>query len=82
MIKYLYFFIHQCIMAAKRTIPLVSMEKILKACGAERVSDDAKIALREILEEVADEISGNAAKLAEHAGRRTVMSSDIKLAAR
>ncbi len=69
-------------MVAKRSIPLASMEKILKACGAERVSDDAKIALRELLEEIADEISGNAAKLAEHAGRRTVMASDIKLAAR
>ncbi len=58
------------------------MEKILNASGAERVSDDAKVALRAILEEVADEISQNAIKLSKHAGRRTVMESDVKLAAR
>jgi histone H3/H4 len=65
-----------------RSIPLASMEKILKLAGAERVSDDAKLALRTILEEVADEITQNAVKLSRHAGRRTVMESDIKLASR
>ena len=69
-------------MAKLRSIPLASMEKILKACGAERVSDDAKIALRSILEEVAEDISKNAIKLSKHAGRRTLMESDIKLASR
>lgn len=69
-------------MAGMRSIPLASMEKIMKICGAERVSDDAKLALRTILEEVADEITQNAVKLSRHAGRRTVMESDIKLASR
>lgn len=67
---------------SKRSIPLASMEKILKECGADRVSDDAKVALKSIIEEIADEISQNANRLAKHAGRRTVMDSDIKLASR
>ncbi len=69
-------------MSETRSIPLASMEKILKACGAERVSDDAKVALKSLLEEIADDISRNAIKLSRHAGRRTVMGSDVKLASR
>lgn len=58
------------------------MEKILKNCGAERVSDKAKIALKNVVEDIADEIASNAVKLALHAGRKTVKAGDIKLAAK
>ena len=64
----------------ERLIPLASMEKIMKDAGAERVADDAKIALKEIIEEKAREISERAAKFALHAGRKTIKSEDIKLA--
>lgn len=67
---------------SKRLIPLAAMEKILKNSGADRVSDGAKAALKEVLEDIADEISGNAVKLAAHAGRKTVKAGDIKLAAK
>ena len=67
---------------AKRLIPLAAMEKIMKNAGAERVSDKAKMALKSVLEEIADEIAGDAVKLAMHAGRKTVKSGDIKLAAK
>jgi histone H3/H4 len=66
----------------KRTIPLASMEKLLKNCGAARVSDKAKMALRGILEEFAEKISADSIRLASHAGRKTIKSSDIKLAAK
>jgi histone H3/H4 len=56
------------------------MEKILKKCGAERVSDKAKAALKNIIEDKADEIAANAVRLAKHAGRKTVKAGDIKLA--
>ena len=67
---------------SKRLIPLASMEKILKNCGAERISDKAKIALKNIVEDIADEIASNAVKLALHAGRKTVKAGDVKLAAK
>ena len=69
-------------MAAKRLLPLAAMEKILKQCGAERVSDKAKVALKNAVEDIAEEIAENAVKLAFHAGRKTVKEGDIKLAAK
>ena len=67
---------------SKRLIPLAAMEKILKNTGAERVSDKAKSALKEVLEDIAEGISTNAVKFAQHAGRKTVKARDIKLAAK
>ena len=37
---------------SKRLLPLAAMEKILKLAGAKRVSDKAKVALKEIVEEL------------------------------
>ena len=65
---------------SNKLLPLAPMEKILKKCGAERVSDKAKIALKEVIEEIADEIAVDAIKLTQHAGRKTVKARDIKLA--
>jgi len=64
----------------KRALPLTSMERVLKKCGAERVSDKAKEALKDIVEERAEEIAKKAIRVAEHTGRKTVKSQDIKLA--
>lgn len=64
----------------KKTIPLAAMEKILKKAGAERVSDKAKVALKFVLEEKAEEIAEAAIKFANHAGRKTIKVDDIKLA--
>ena len=58
------------------------MEKILKQCGAERVSDKAKMELKSTIETLADEIAAKAVNLAKHAGRVTVKASDIKLEAK
>lgn len=63
-----------------RVLPLAAMERILKNCGAKRVSDKAKITLRDILEAEAEKIGRKAVKLALHAGRKTVKDKDIKLA--
>ena len=58
------------------------MEKILKKAGAERIADNAKIALRDVIEEIAENISTQANKLAIHTGRKTVKSEDIRLASK
>jgi len=69
-------------MSSLKLLPLAAMEKILKQCGAERVSDKAKIALKGAVEEIADQIAAKAVNLAKHAGRVTVKASDVKLAAK
>ena len=66
----------------KKFLPLAAMEKVLKSQGAERVSDKAKAALKDAVEEIAIKIAENAVKLANHAGRKTVKGSDVKLAAK
>jgi len=73
-------------MAAKGTrgIPLAAIERIIKKVGAPagitRVSDKAVRFMKQILEEIAEDIAAQAAKLAEHAKRTTVKAEDIRLA--
>lgn len=64
----------------KRILPLAAMEKLLKKAGAPRVSDSAKKALAEILEDYSMELSEKAIKIAYHAKRKTIKDGDIKLA--
>ncbi|MDP7179971.1 MAG: NFYB/HAP3 family transcription factor subunit [Candidatus Woesearchaeota archaeon] len=66
----------------ERLLPLAAMEKMLKQSGAERVSDKAKAALKNIVEEKANEIAVKAIQLAKHAGRKTIKGEDIRLAAK
>ena len=66
----------------KNILPLAAMERLLKKAGASRVSEDAKEALREILEEYTDKIGKKASELSRHSGRVTVKGVDIKLAAK
>ncbi|MBU0457295.1 MAG: histone [Nanoarchaeota archaeon] len=66
-------------MAKKRFLSHNAMDKIMREAGGLRVSDDAKIALADILEQKALEISAEAKKLAEHAGRKTITEKDIRL---
>lgn len=63
-------------------LPIATIERLIKKAGAKRVSESAARALGEILEEKATEITREAIKLAEHAGRRTVRDVDIRLAAK
>ena len=67
-------------MVKKRFLSHNAMDKIMREGGALRVSDDAKAALAEVLEAKALEISTEAKKLAEHAGRKTITEKDIHLA--
>ncbi len=63
-------------------LKLAQIERILRKAGAQRVSQGAKEALRDILEELALEIASLAVELAQHAGRKGVTAEDIKQAAK
>ncbi len=62
------------------SVSLAAMEELLRRGGAERVSEDAKIALKKAVEDYAIKIGGSASKYARHARRKTVKSQDIELA--
>jgi histone H3/H4 len=61
---------------------LATMYRLIKKSGAERVSDDAADELRKILEDIADRIARQAVDLSVHAGRKTIKSEDVRLAAK
>ena len=67
-------------MRKKSILSISSMEKFLKENGANRLSSDACIQMQTILENVASTLAKSAVKLAEHAGRKTILKEDIKLA--
>lgn len=64
----------------KNEISLAAMERLLLKSGSSRVSEDAKAALREALEEYAHELGKKASEFAKHANRKTVRGEDINLA--
>lgn len=62
------------------TLPNKAIDRIIRRCGANRVSKDAPIELGAHLEKISREISFKAIELANHAGRKTVRGEDIRLA--
>ncbi len=61
---------------------LSAMYRILKKSGAQRVSDESADELRRIIEDIAIAIAKSAVEMSIHAGRKTVRSDDVKLAAK
>ncbi|HEY9387720.1 MAG TPA: histone [Nitrososphaeraceae archaeon] len=69
-------------MSTNAELGLAAMYRIIKKSGAERVSDEGAYELRKVLEEIATRIAEQAVDLSVHAGRKTIKSEDIRLAAK
>jgi histone H3/H4 len=69
-----------------RGLPAAAIERIIKKVGEKqgiaRVSDKAVRALKQFLEEIAQDIAAEALSLASHAKRTTIKKDDIRLAAK
>ena len=65
-----------------KRLPIAPFEKILKDAGAKRVSKSAAREFALVIEEISDKIAADATKLSKHAGRKTVLADDIRLARR
>ena len=63
-------------------LAVAPMHRICKKAGAERVSESAAEELAKVLDEVGVKIAKEAIDYAMHAGRKTVKSEDIEIAAR
>ncbi len=61
-------------------LPIVTVTRLIRNAGAERVSAGASEALIEELEAKANEIAKKAINLSKHAKRRTVKREDIEAA--
>ncbi len=57
-----------------------AVKRMLKDAGASRVSKEAKRELARYIDRMAFDAASKAVKLAQHAKRKTVDASDIKLA--
>jgi len=62
------------------TLPIASVERLIREAGGERVSAGAAKELASVLEGIGKEIAKKAITFARHAGRKTVTAEDIKLA--
>lgn len=65
-----------------KVFPLFPLEQVARKAGAERVSREALIALRDSLIEISEKIASDSVAIARHTGRVTVKGEDIKLAVR
>ena len=59
-----------------------AIHRLIEKAGAGRVGGGAVESLKEVLENIAVQISKDAIDFASHAGRRTIRAEDIKLAAK
>lgn len=63
-------------------LSLAAFERILKRAGAKRVSHPALQEFSTVMEEKLYVVAKEAAVLAKHAGRKTIVAEDIRMARR
>jgi histone H3/H4 len=63
-------------------IAVAPMHRICKKAGADRVSESAAKELAKVLDDIGVKIAREAMDYAMHAGRKTIKSEDVEIAAR
>ena len=63
-------------------LPLAPLERLLRKVGAKRVSKGALREFSAVISDYAHDVSAEAATLAKHAGRKTIIDSDVRMARR
>ncbi|MBS3052165.1 MAG: NFYB/HAP3 family transcription factor subunit [Candidatus Aenigmarchaeota archaeon] len=66
----------------KKNLPLAPLERLLRKLGAKRVSKGAVKEFSNRLTDYVGKLSAEAATLARHAGRKTIIDEDVKMARR
>ena len=61
-------------------LPLAALDRIIRKSSGLRVSENAAKELGIVLESEGEKISRQAGEFAKHAGRKTIIDADIKLA--
>ncbi len=64
----------------KKELPLAPFERILRKAGAKRVSKSALVEFSRVISDYVHELSIEASALAKHAGRKTILATDVRLA--
>lgn len=62
-------------------LSLLPFERIAKKNGIKRISREALLESRDIMEDIAIDIAERAVQLSRHANRRTVKGEDVKFVA-
>ncbi len=66
----------------KKGLPLAPLERILRKAGAKRVSKGAVKEFSSRLSDYVMRLSAEASMLAKHAGRKTIIDADVRMARR
>lgn len=65
-----------------KELPLAPLERLLRKAGAKRVSKSAVKEFAHVIVDYAHDLSGEAVALAKHAGRKTIVDADVRMAKR
>ncbi|NIQ07629.1 MAG: histone [Candidatus Korarchaeota archaeon] len=63
-------------------LPRAGIRRLLESAGAERMSQEAVVSARDIVEQFAQKLGDVACTFCEHAGRKTLSKDDIRKAAK
>jgi len=65
-----------------KDLPLAPLERLLRKVGAKRVSKSAVKEFANVIVDYAQDLSAEAVALAKHAGRKTIIDADVRMAKR
>lgn len=65
-----------------KELPLAPLERLLRKAGAKRVSKSAVKEFSHVIADYAHDLSAEALALAKHAGRKTILGADVRMAKR